>query len=543
MEQYIADSVKKLFSTDIEFQLSRPDAQFGDYATNVALQLAKRLNQNPRTVAEAVAEDLRQAGVFSEVTVAGPGFINLRLSSQVINEMLDELYVPTDSSSVVIETNNPNPFKDLHIGHAYNCIFADTAANLLDYGGAKTNRVSYHGDIGLHVGKSMWAILRYVDGDAAKLDAIPSENRASFLSQCYVDGSKAYVDDESAKQEIEELAKQSFKLEDELYKSVYETCKSWSFGYLDGVLLRLGNQPTVRRYLESETDPVGVEVVRQNIGTVFEESDGAVIFKGEERGLHTRVFVSSRGTGLYEARDLGLMKLKQQDFSPTKSYIITGEEQRDYFNVVIKAAELAVPETVGVTHNIPTGIVKLSTGKMSSRTGEVVNIEWLFDKLEQAAKTHSDSVDPGVILGALRWSLLKVRVGGDIVFNIEESVSIDGNSGPYLQYAHARATSILAKRQLQKRSLGDEQLEEQERTLALKLGEYSDVLETAIAELLPHQICTYLYELAQTFNRFYEKSRVLDDPREDVRLQLVLRYAEILKDGLGILGIPAPEKL
>jgi len=146
-------------------------------------------------------------------------------------------------------------------------------------------------------------------------------------------------------------------------------------------------------------------------------------------------------------------------------------------------------------------------------------------------------------LGALRWSLLKVRVGGDIVFNIEESVSIDGNSGPYLQYAHARATSILAKRQLQKRSLGDEQLEEQERTLALKLGEYSDVLETAIAELLPHQICTYLYELAQTFNRFYEKSRVLDDPREEVRLQLLLRYAQILKDGLGILGIPAPGKL
>jgi arginyl-tRNA synthetase len=339
------------------------------------------------------------------------------------------------------------------------------------------------------------------------------------------------------------LAKQSFKLDDDLYRQVYETCKAWSFEYLDGILSRLGNQPTVRRYLESETDPAGVELVRENVGKVFKESNGAVIFKGEDYDLHTRVFVSSRGTGLYEARDLGLMKLKQQEFSPAKSYIVTGEEQRDYFNVVIKAAELSMPEMTGVTHNIPTGIVKLSTGKMSSRTGEVVNIEWLFEKLEQAAKARSASVDPDVILGALRWSLLKVRVGGDIVFDIEESVSIDGNSGPYLQYAHARARSILAKSQVEKQPLGHEQLDENERLLALKLSEYTDVLSSAIAELLPHQICTYLYELAQTFNRFYENSRVIDDPRQNVRLQLVLRYADTLKEGLGILGIPAPDKL
>ncbi|NCO10838.1 arginine--tRNA ligase [Candidatus Saccharibacteria bacterium] len=543
MEEIIAQSVKQRFSVDIEVQLSRPDAQFGDYASNVALQLARQVEKNPREIAEEIASDLRETGVFSEVSVAGPGFLNFRLSSRAINDALDISYQPKEGQSVVIETNNPNPFKDLHIGHAYNCIFADTVANLLEYGGAQTNRVSYHGDVGLHVGKSMWAILRHVDGDASKLDVISAAERATFLSKCYVEGSKAYAEDESAKQEIEALAKQSFVLDDALYKNVYEACKAWSFEYLDGVLLRLGNQPTIRRFLESETDPAGVSVVKENVGKVFDESEGAIIFKGEDYGLHTRVFVSSRGTGLYEARDLGLMKLKQQEFSPVKSYIVTGEEQRDYFNVVIKAAELSMPDMAGVTQNIPTGMVKLSTGKMSSRTGEVVNIEWLFDKLEQAAKSHSGTVDPDVILGALRWSLLKVRVGGDIVFDIEESVSIEGNSGPYLQYAHARAASILAKREAVKRPLGDEQLDENERILALKLGEYSNVLNTAIAELLPHQICTYLYELAQTFNRFYEKSRVLDDPREDVRLQLIDRYTKTLKDGLGILGIPAPDKM
>ncbi|NCS82878.1 arginine--tRNA ligase, partial [Candidatus Saccharibacteria bacterium] len=428
MEEIIAQSVKQRFSVDIEVQLSRPDAQFGDYASNVALQLARQVEKNPREIAEEIASDLRETGVFSEVSVAGPGFLNFRLSSRAINDALDISYQPKEGQSVVIETNNPNPFKDLHIGHAYNCIFADTVANLLEYGGAQTNRVSYHGDVGLHVGKSMWAILRHVDGDASKLDVISAAERATFLSKCYVEGSKAYAEDESAKQEIEALAKQSFVLDDALYKNVYEACKAWSFEYLDGVLLRLGNQPTIRRFLESETDPAGVSVVKENVGKVFDESEGAIIFKGEDYGLHTRVFVSSRGTGLYEARDLGLMKLKQQEFSPVKSYIVTGEEQRDYFNVVIKAAELSMPDMAGVTQNIPTGMVKLSTGKMSSRTGEVVNIEWLFDKLEQAAKSHSGTVDPDVILGALRWSLLKVRVGGDIVFDIEESVSIEGNS-------------------------------------------------------------------------------------------------------------------
>jgi arginyl-tRNA synthetase len=542
----INQHVREILSVDEipRINLTRPEPQFGDLATNVALQLAKPLGTSPREIAEKLAASLRSDNRFSEVTVAGPGFINIRLSDATLATMLDASpeAEPSDGS-IVIETNNPNPFKDLHIGHAYNCIVADTMANLLDLSHSQVHRVSYHGDVGLHVGKSMWAILRYIDGDIKKLDEVDENERPSFLSRMYVEGAKAHEGDEAAKAEIEKLAEQSFILDDPIYKSAYETCRAWSFEYLADTVERLGSKPTERRYLESEADAIGVATVKKHVGDVFEESDGAIIFSGEKHGLHTRVFVSSRDRGLYEARDLGLMQLKQQEFHPQKSYIVTGGEQREYFNVVIKAAELSLPELSGVTTNIPTGTVKLTTGKMSSRTGEVINIEWLFDQLEDAAKARADEADRNVILGALRYALLKVRVGSDIIFDIEESLSIEGNSGPYLQYAHARARSILAKREVVQKSLADEEFDENERVLVTKLTEFHEVLDRAADELLPHLVCTYLYEMAQTFNRFYEQSRVLDDPREGLRLQLALRYANTLKNGLQVLGIPAPERL
>lgn len=555
MNEYLTERISavinELFGIEIRPEVTRPEAEFGDAATNVAMQITKKLQKNPREIAEKIAEKLRADEQITEVSVAGPGFINLRVADDLIAKTIDAPLDFKQSRTVVIETNNPNPFKDLHIGHAYNCIVADTVANLLEAGGTKTHRVSYHGDVGLHVGKSMWAILRFIEGDASKLYWIEENKRAEFLSQKYIEGAKAYEEDETAKTEIDTLALQTFSLDDELLKEVYETCKQWSFNYINETVKRLGSRAVEKRYLESEADREGVETAKKHTGEIFEDSDGAVIFPGEKYGLHTRVFVSSRGTGLYEARDLGLMQLKQEDFSPHKSFIVTAEEQKAYFDVVIKAAELSLPELNGVTKNISTGTVKLSTGKMKSRTGEVLNIEWLFKQLADAAEARGGEVDENVIIGALRYAFLKVRIGSDVIFDVNESVSIEGNSGPYLQYAHARARSILAKNgktnltRFTPEKSEKIQFDDFERALALKLAEYPDVVRRASDELLPHIVCTYLYELAQSFNRFYEQSRVIGSgEREALRLQLVLRYAKVLRHGLEkLLGIPAPEHL
>jgi arginyl-tRNA synthetase len=542
MDNKLSEHVYELFGVKTAANLTRPDPQFGDFATNVALQLAKTLGRNPRELAEEIAERVRGTDGITEVNVAGPGFINIRLSDQSLYESLNaEIKPGRIDQKIVIETNNPNPFKAMHIGHAFNAILADTVANLLESDGAETHRVSYHGDVGAHVGKSMWALLQYVDGDPKKLADIAPENRNTFMSQMYAKGATAYNQDETAKSEIAMLAEESFTLGDPLYREVYETCKAWSFDGIEQVTTRLGNQPVEKRYLESEADALGVKTVQAHVGKVFIQSDGALVFPGSSHGSFDNAFVTSKGRGLYGARDLGLMQLKNDDYHADKSYIVTAEEQRDYFKGVIKAAELCLPELHDVTVNISTGTVKLTTGKMGSRTGDVVEIGWLFDRIGEAIRERGGEATDEIVAGALRYQFLKVRIGSDVVFDVNEAVSLHGNSGSYLQYAYARASSILRKATSQPAALSE--FNSSERALVRKMSEYADVVKTAQRELLPHHICHYLYELAQEFNRFYEKNQVVGSDREAERVALVTQYAKTLKKGLEILGIHAPEKM
>lgn len=536
--------VNELYGISEKSVISRTDEKFGDYSSNIALQIAGKLGQNPRDVATKISENFKN-DMITKIEVAGPGFINITLSDAALFNLLsvkvDKIYA---DKTVVIETNNPNPFKAMHIGHAFNAIVADTIANLIQAGGANTYRVSYHGDIGLHVGKSMYSLLRYIGGDPGKLDSIAESDRNDFMSRMYAEGSAAYKDDNAAREEIELLTKQSFTRQDPVFAAVYDKCKGWSFDQIDNDVKRLGNVPIERRFLESDADMRGVKIVKDNTPKVFKESEGAYIFEGSKYGSFDNVFVSKRGTGLYGARDLGLMQLKNEYYHPDKSYIVTAEEQRDYFKGVIAAAELCDPGSRDVTVNIPTGTVKLSTGKMSSRDGAVVNISWLFDQVAEAIVARGGKPTDDSIAAVLRYQFLQVKIGSDVVFDIEEAVSVSGNSGPYLQYAHARARSILRKADSVvgelDASLG---LQSGERSLLRKITEYKDVHYKAIEELASHSICNYLYELSQVFNRFYENNRVIGDERQSIRLNLVREYADTIKSGLEVLGIHAPDQM
>ena len=552
ISELIQKVVQDLFSEQVDIELTRTDEQFGDFATNVALRLSKKLGQdsslklrtpgNPREIAQQIAKNIT-SDMIEKTEVAGPGFINITLSEKALVQLAEAAPVKQRSDTVVIETNNPNPFKAMHIGHGFNAILGDTIANLIEADGASVYRVSYHGDVGLHVGKSMYSILKFVDGDPDKLSEVPENEHNTFMSKMYAEGSRAYKEDEAAKKEIEELARQSFTREDPVYAAVYDTCFKWSFEGIDRIVKLIGNQPIQKRFLESDADVRGVPIVKKHTPAVFQHSDGAYVFPGSQYGSFDNVFVASNGQGLYGARDLGLMALKYEQYHPEKSYIITGGEQEAYFRGVIAAAGLVWEDQKDVTKNIPTGLVKLTTGKMSSRDGDVVEVEWLFEKFREAIKARGGEPLDELIAGAMRYQFLKVKVGGDVVFDIEEAVSLSGNTGSYLQYAYARAKSILEKSSVLSPQSVVSELEPAERTLLRKIGEYSEVVERATSELMPHHLCTYLYELAQTFNRFYEHNRVIDDPRENLRIHLVSKYAQTLKNGLNLLGIHAPEKM
>jgi arginyl-tRNA synthetase len=545
----VATACKDLFNVQPDVVLSRPDEQFGDYATNVALQLSKQAGKNPREIAEALAEKLRGHELLSDVQVAGPGFLNLTLTDGALVRLAAAPpHQSLQGKKVLVEYSDPNPFKPLHAGHLYTTLVGDMLARLVQQAGGETIRLNYGGDVGLHVAKSMWAIVQDLGGEHPnKLQAIPEADRPKWMGECYAKGHTAY-EDGTAKQAIVENNRRVYEIHSSgdktsAFAQIYWTCREWSYNYFKVLYEQLEVAPFDRFIPESEVTPLGLKTVQEQLDKgVFASSEGAVIFDGEQYGLHKRVFINSEGLPTYEAKDIGLSLTKWQDYHFTQSIIITAAEQAQYMQVVIKAIEQFAPEPAERTRHFTHGTVKLKGGiKMSSRRGNVVTALDILAAAREAAKKLGGNADEQVVLAAVKYAFAKNRIGTDIMYDPEESVALEGNSGPYLQYAHARARSILAKTEEKGNLSGS--LEQGERSLLRKIGEYAEIVDHATEELMPHHICTYLYELAQTFNRFYEKNRVLDDPRQAVRLGLVVAYADTLKDGLNLLGIHAPEKM
>lgn len=550
------DSIcKELFDQKVLVELSRPDEHFGDYSTNVAMKLAaaSKGSENPRSIAEKLAEKLRSrlADLVDRVEVAGAGFLNFRLSDKTMIESIvqREIEKPLAGQTIVAEYSDPNPFKVLHGGHLYTSIVGDSIANILQESGGDVHRVNFGGDVGLHVAKSMWAIVNHLGSESPeKLDKISKNDRADWLTDRYIEGSAAYEKYEHAKNAIIDINKRVYSVvntrdKKSSFAQIYWTTRQWSYDYFDEFYERIGVS-FEKFYAESEVAGMGIKKVNQHLGEVYEESDGAIIFRGEKHGLHTRVFITKEGIPTYEAKDIGLIFHKARDYKFDKSIVITGNEQMQYMQVVLKSLEQFDPKLANATRHLTHGMVKLSGGqKMSSRQGNILRAVDILELAATANQAQRGKNDALVSIGAVKYSFLKNKIGGDIVYNPEESVSLEGNSGPYIQYALVRARSIMKKAGKKPGLLGGHNLDIHERSLARKISTYPEVFSESAADLSPHLICVYLYELCQIFNRFYENSRVIDDPRSELRLFLLDKYTKTLEHGLGILGIEAPEAM
>lgn len=547
LDSQIRNICVKLFEEEIDPQISRPEEQFGDYTTNVALRLAGKLNKNPSWIAGEIAEHLKNSPDLGDVSIAGAGFINVKLEDQALISMLEKpLHKPFKNKTVVMEFSDPNPFKILHAGHLYTSIIGESIARLVEASGAHVHRVNYGGDVGLHVAKTMWAILKKLGGEHPKeLDEIPPADRSQWLADCYIEGAAA-ADNSEATAEIAALNKKIYQIHDQGDKTsnlakIYWITRSWSYDYFEDFYSRI-NIKFEKYYPESRVYKLGAEKVKQHVGEVYEESEGAIVFKGEKYGLHTRVFITKEGLPTYEAKEVGLALAKKADYGFDLSVIVTANEIMQYMQVVQKSMELFEPELVKNTRHINHGIVKLPGGvKMSSRKGNILRAVDLIDLAQEANKQQNDSDDPVVVLGAIKYAFLKNRIGGDTIYDPEQSVSLEGNSGPYIQYALTRGKSILAKAERFNTDARISTLEPAERSLARKLSEFPDTYLLALNELAPHHICSYLFELCQTFNRFYESNRVLGSPRSNERLKLVELYCKVLEKGLDMLGIAVPK--
>src|SRR3989344_1221937 len=408
----IQATVKQLFNVDIEPGLTRPDEQFGDYATNVALQLAKQLNKNPGEIAKLLSENIKHPTIV-KTEVAGPGFINIWLSDDYLIKSLKlEIAQSLTAKVVVVEYSDPNPFKVLHAGHLYTCVVGDSIANLLEVAGAKVHRVNFGGDVGLHVAKTMWAVLNKLGGEyPEKLTVIAKDQGPEWLADCYVEGNEAYEKNTDAKAQIVELNKRIYQIvehqdKDSALAKIYWVARDWSYKYFEAFYKSIGSRFD-RFYPESETAEPGLRTVRENIGKVFEESEGAVVFKGEVHNMHTRVFINSEGLPTYETKDVGLIFKKWQDYHFDRSIIITGNEIYEYMQVVLKAIEQIAPELAQKTTHITHGLVKPTGGvKMSSRLGNIIRAEDVLAAASEANKQANRQENFDVALGAVKYAFL-----------------------------------------------------------------------------------------------------------------------------------------
>lgn len=549
----LAEQIRHLFGVSVEPALTRPDPQFGDFATNVSMQLAKQLGKNPREIAEQIVSSLEESkpAWLATAMVAGPGFINITLSDAILlAQATAEVPQSMAGTNYVVEYSCPNAFKELHAGHLYQTIAGDVIARLLEQSGATVHRTNFGGDVGLHVAKAMWGIIEALEGEnPEKLFEITTDQQANFLSSSYVKGAAAYEDNAEARRNIEQYNQLIYSIHsqnehDSLFAQIYWTCRQWSYDYFDRFYERLQVDP-FHYYPESTTAAPGLKLVHEGLERgVFENSDGAVVYRGEKVGLHTRVFVTQAGLPTYETKDLGVISLEYQEYNFDHRILITGRDQAEYMRVVYAAAGEMIPAVNGVMTHITNGIIKFGDGtKMSSRLGNVTSATDVLNTVyEHVPEKNDELVKNGLALGAVKYAFLKQRLGGDVAFDPETSVSLQGNSGPYLQYALVRARSILEK-------AGDSStndstvLESGERALVQKMTGFQDAVAQATTEYAPHVLCTYLYELAGAFNVFYEHNRVLDGERSAVRLMLVERYAEILDKGLELLGIERLSKM
>ena len=544
------------------FTLDQPeDALHGDYATNVAFIVGKVLGKSPKETAEMIIDELRGdlSEIVEKIEVAGPGFINFFLKDDIRTDeaesvSLSDIVNVTGKGKVIVEYTDPNCFKVFHVGHLMANTIGEATARLYEASGYDVTRVCYPSDIGRNVAMGVWGAMKK-ESEKPESSATLKE-KVAFLGMCYAYANNAFETDEVAKKEIIEVNQAIYAGSDAKVMEVYAEGRALSLLYFDQLYAKLGTKFDAFIY-ESEVADPGLAIVKANMGTLFEESEGAIVYKGEQDGLHTRVFVNSVGLPTYETKDLGNYERKLSLVPDAQTLVvITAAEQNDYFKVVNKVEEKIHPELAGKLIHISHGMMRLPSGKMSSRTGNVIGGEDLLDmvaeqvtsRVEEMRVEEKDKAQlvNDISVGAVKFSILKQAPGKDTVFDFEKSISFEGDSGPYLQYTHARLCALLDKAQEAGIELESYIIENPERELEQSIIGYTQVLEKSYRDLGPHHIVQHLLSLTRAFNSMYGRQQIVDENNKEKSAYYVMlsqAVKNILAHGLNTLGIKAPVRM
>ncbi len=563
----IKDALKNLDIEASTIVLEHPeDLKNGDYSTNVALSIAREVRTSPKELAGRIVEQIKRltADAFIEkVEVAGAGFINFYLSRKFFGNSIEEIVNKAESigkndslsgKKIMFEYTNPNPFKPFHIGHLMTNAIGESLARILEHSGADVTRANYQGDVGLHVAKAFYGM--HTKGMPKDMSA-PVSVLAGYIGESYAAGSEAYEKDPKAKIEIDAFNKKIYNKSDKEVNQVYDWGFKITMEAFEELYKMLGTKFDFY-FLESQMAPIGERIVKDNMGKVFEKSDDAIVFKAEKYDpkLHTRVFITSQGLPTYETKELGLTEEKfNTEPNLDISIIVTANEQMDYMKVVAKAISLIHPEHEKKMRHVTHGMMRFASGKMSSRKGNVITGESLIrdtialiaEKMKdrQWDESEKSHVAEAVGVAAIKYSVLRSTSGSDIVYNVEESISTEGDSGPYLQYSYARANSVLEKAQKENILPDPHAFPTEIFEVEKLLYQFPEIVLHAAADYEPHYIASYLIEVARAFNSFYGNNLIVtkEDKTSAYKVALTYAFSFVMKTGLHLLGIQAPKKM
>ncbi len=602
----IVSSILGLNYRDVHLEIPETES-FADYSTNLAFRLKTKMNKKlvkgeTKETAENIVKKLLEAKplleIVEKIEVGGRGFINFWVRKEVLFDYLNEIIKQGESfgnskilagKKYLIEHTSPNTIKTLHIGHVRNNVLGMAVHNLLEACGAEVKLDAINNDRGIHVMKAVWAYKKFGEGKTPK---DTGEKPDHFVDRFYLIGAKAYEEDEKAKQEMHEMLKK-WELGDEDIRAVWKKLRDWTFvGFLK-TYQRLGSYHDVQ-WFESDFYEKAKELVEEGLRRkVFRRlPDGAVLSDLKGYGLPDTIVLRSDGTSLYHTQDLYLTKLKREKF-PCDLYIWDiGPEQTLYLKQLFAMCEqLGIGKREDYFH-LSYGLVFLKgKGKMSSRKGTVVSADWLIDEMVKKAKDiieksqtgrglgekEKEDVAESIGIGAIKYGFLNLARETDLHFDMDESLSLEGNSGVYLQYTYARTQSVLQKfrslytgqedklsfsnfKDVSLASFEDfdlkvSDLNLEELGLLRSLIHFPEIIEDSAINFSPNLLCNYLYNLARKFNLFYQKHRILpkislkveektsDEKTEKLRIALTYAVGVMVNKGLTILGIKTPTRI
>ena len=531
-----------------ERSIEEPE-KFGDYAYP-CFEISKRLNKDPKEVASELASKLK-IKFIGRIEAIGP-FLNFYVDwasfSKELLESIDEDYGSwEEDETVMMDVFQANPFKSFHIGHVKNAATGEAIRRMLEKTGRKTITVNYNGDVGIHIARWLLYYRKHFKGE------LPKKDFTKFSGEIYAKSSQLAKDDPKFEEEAQELNR---KL-DQRDPSIMKEWKEFrDMCYKDIDVIKEELKVKVDAMIpESECEEPGKRIVMQlyNDGKLI-KSEGAIGIDMEKYGLGFFILLKSDGTAIYATKDVGLLHLKQEKFKFDRMLYVVGNEQKFYFQQLFRAFDLLGLYPLEKSRHIPNGVVTLKEGKMASRLGNVIAYEDLRDIMINKILEEINAKNPGlenkeetarkIALGAIMFQMLDTEDNKTIKFDWDQALDTQGRSGPYLQYSLVRALNIINKDKMGK---SDSSLlkEETELRLLKIMARFPDVVKNATDSYAPNVVANYIFELAQSFNSFYQSVQVLkaEERVKNARLRLVEAFTIVLKSGMYLLNVPFLEKM